>query len=194
MKFRQTYCVLDNNLRILWVGGDWDEFALENFGPNAVANKVLSTPLSAHIVGDKTGEALSEMLAAVLDCQRELRIDYRCDSPSMMRRYRMSLQPMREDRVLMVHDLRDARTFPQALTPWRHKATAEATKCSFCCGVQIEGNWFAPEALPVPHPEEVRYDLCPDCLQRIAEATQATREGRISGPPVVHGYGPQTEP
>ena len=109
VKFQQVYYVLDPELRLIWVGGEWDEFALSNSGSNAIANAVLSTSLLGHISDEPTRRATVQMIEAVQEVQAPLRIDYRCDSPSMLRRFLMTIQPMRDNRVLIVHDLRDAR-------------------------------------------------------------------------------------
>lgn len=90
MKFLQTYSVVDRELRILWVGGDWDEFALENQGPAAVANEVLSTNMVDHIVGADTRAAWVSLLEAVFETQKELKLDYRCDSPRKLRRVQLT--------------------------------------------------------------------------------------------------------
>ena len=45
MKFLQVYAVVDTEYRLLWVGGEWDEFALQNAAQHALANNVLSTSL-----------------------------------------------------------------------------------------------------------------------------------------------------
>ena len=109
----------------------------------------------------------------------------------MMRRFQLTIQPMRDDRALMVHDLRDAQTFLTPLDPWHFHPAAEAEKCSFCCSVQQrDGQWCRPEALSTGHPTEVRYRVCPRCADRLREATQATFTGIIPGKPVVNGFRP----
>ena len=135
--------------------------------------------------------AVVDLVHTVIECQRELRIDYRADSPTMLRRFQMTIQPMRDDRAQMVHDLRDAQTFQQPLDPWHFHANAEAEKCSFCCSVHLrDGNWCWPEALETRHPAEVRYRICPDCAARLREPTKATYTGIIPDKPVVNGFGP----
>jgi len=192
LKFLQTYCVLDRELRILWVGGDWDEFALENQGPAAVANEVLSTKLDDHIVGEDTRSAVIGLLEAVFETQKEIKLDCRCDSPRHLRRVQLSIRPMKDNRVLMVHDLRDVQSFVKPFANWHYRHDATAAKCSFCNAVRQDGGvWIAPEALET-HPTAVRYVMCETCQGQIAEAITAVRENRKPARSLVNGYGPQS--
>lgn len=174
MKFLQNFCVVDSSLRVLWVGGDWDDFALSNDGKACVANSVLSTPLTAHISDVRTADAVAEMVRAVLKQQRPLKVEYRCDSPAEIRRFRMTIQPMKDGRVLMVHDLRDAEIISVPLVPWRFDPMADALKCSMCCSVSVGSDWVDPVVLGQDHPRDVAFTLCPSCGGRIEKAIATT--------------------
>ena len=192
MKFQQVYFVVDDSLRLLWIGGEWDEFALANGGSNARSKEVLCTSLLAHIPHGLTRGATAAMAKAVKDTHEALRIDYRCDSPTLMRRYLMTIQPMKDDRVLFVHDLRDVQTFANAVVHWRFRAGAEDLKCSFCCSVRMtDSDWTPPEELADAHPEWVEFTLCPHCQSRITEAIDALRQGRKRAVGTTGGYGPE---
>lgn len=192
LKFLQTYSVIDRNLRILWVGGDWDEFALENQGPAAVANQVLSTRLDDHIVGEDTKAAVLALLETVFETQKEIKLDYRCDSPQKLRRVQLTIRPMKDERVLMVHDLRDVQSFVKPFGNWHYRHDAKASKCSFCNSVRHDGGvWITPEALE-NHPTAVRYVICEACQAHVAEAIAAVRENRRPSRVLVSGFGPQS--
>lgn len=191
LKFQQVYYVLDPQDRILWIGGEWDEFALANGGSGAGSNRVLATPLARHVAGETTRAALVRMIGAVRDAAAPLRIDYRCDSPKLLRRVQLTIQPMKEDRVLMVHDLRDARAFEEALTPWHAEASAAARKCSFCGAVHLPGRgWTFAEDLGAAHPTAVDYAVCPGCAAQIDEVVASLRQRRAPGTPMTGGFGP----
>ena len=190
MKFQQNFFVVDQALRILWVGGDWDDCALRNDGENCVANAVLSTPLTQHITDMRTADAMAQMVRTVIEVKRPLRFDYRCDSPNEVRRYRMTIQPLKEDRALLVHDLRDAEMLPIPHTRWTYSEKARARKCSMCCAVNINGTWEEPVSLGVPHPREVLFALCSDCQTRINDAISATAAGRESREDVRAAFSP----
>jgi hypothetical protein len=191
VRFQQSYFVVDADLRLLWIGGDWDDFSQANGGKGALVNDVLSTPLRDHITDDETADALAEMIGAVQQANHMLRIDYRCDSPQQLRRFLLTIQPMKDSRALLVHELRDASIFKKPLTPWQADQTAEDCKCSFCCSVRTAGGrWTAPEGLEGDHPPLVRYTLCPDCTQNIKAAIKQVVTGAKPKTPVTRGFGP----
>lgn len=191
LKFHQVYFVLDEEFRLLWVGGDWDEFALSNGGEKARSNEVLSTSLLTHIVDGDTRRVTRSIVEAVVEMQEPFRIDYRCDSPAVMRRFHMTVQPMKDNRVLVVHDLRDARTFDPPLTPWRHDPQAPDFKCTFCHAVrQEDGPWHPPETLAENHPTAVSFTVCEPCEALVDEALQALRANRKPSGQLTKGFGP----
>lgn len=191
LKFQQVYYVLDPDSRILWIGGEWDEFALSNGGSSAQSNKVLATPLANHVAGGETRAALARMIDAVRAVQGPLRIDYRCDSPTLLRRFQLTIQPMKDNRVLMVHDLRDARSFDQALPHWHADDAAEARKCSFCGAVhQLGRGWNFAEDLGAEHPTAVDYVICPACAAQIDEVVSSLHQRRAPGIATTGGFGP----
>lgn len=194
LKFQQVYYVLDPESRILWIGGDWDEFALANGGSGARSNAVLATPLAHHVAGVETRAALARMIDAVRAVQGPLRIDYRCDSPTLLRRFQMTIQPMKDGRVLMVHDLRDARSFEEALPHWHADEAAEARKCSFCGAVHQPGQgWNFAEDLGADHPAAVDYVICPGCRAQIDEVVTSLHQRRAPSTPMTGGFGPGVE-
>ena len=195
MKFQQVYYVLDTEFRILWVGGEWDEFALANSGANARSNEVLATSLMAHVADQTTRDVLARVITAVIDAQKPLRIDYRCDSSTMLRRFQMTVQPMKEGRVLLVHDLRDAKSFARPHVPWQHDKTASDFKCSFCNSVRLQGaeHWVAPENLDIEHPERVAYSICEPCEGRVTEVIEALGEGLHPSRTSTAGFGPDQQ-
>lgn len=191
LKFQQVYYVLDPESRILWLGGDWDDFALSNGGAGACSNRVLSTPLFQHVAGETTRKALARMIAAVRDLGQPLRLDYRCDSPTLSRRFQLTIQPMKDGRVLMVHDLRDARAFEVALPQWHADETAAARKCSFCGAVHLpDAGWNFAEDLGADHPAGVAYVICPGCAAQIEEVVTSLRQRRATSTPTTGGFGP----
>ena len=191
LKFQQVYYVLDPESRILWVGGDWDDFALSNGGAGACSNRVLSTPLFQHVAGETTRRALARMIAAVRDLGQPLRLDYRCDSPTLSRRFQLTIQPMKDGRVLLVHDLRDARAFGARLPRWHSDASAAAQKCSFCGAVHLpRRGWNFAEDLGEDHPRAVEYVLCPGCTAQIDDAVTRLRKDGAPRSAATGGFGP----
>jgi hypothetical protein len=172
VKFQQVYAVVDSEYRVLWVGGEWDEFALNGGANGALANAVLSTSVMSHIAGEETRAATARMIDAVLAHKRTLRVEYRCDSPSMARKFLMTIQPMKDGRALMVHDLKDAWHFSPPLNRWHYDPKASDAKCSFCGSVRLAGDagWTRCEDIGEHHPTAVFYEVCQTCRGSVDQA------------------------
>ena len=179
MKFQQSFCVVDSALRILWIGGDWDDFARRNAGNGALANTVLSTSLATHITDIRTADKVAEMIDVVLRLKCPLRMDYRCDSPDEMRRFRLTIQPLKDNRAVMVHDLRDAIRLENPMREWAFDPNSRHCKCSMCGSIRSSAGWVDPLESHVPHPEAVRYTLCEGCEARADAAIEATISGEL---------------
>ncbi len=184
MKFQQVYAVVDSEFRLLWVGGEWDEFALQNAAKHALANHVLSTSLMAHIAGDDTRRITARLIETVLKTRRPLRIQYRCDSPSMARSYQLTIQPMKDERALMVHDLKDAWHFSPPLNIWHYDPNAKDCKCSFCGDIRFGGaqDWTSCDDIGERHPTHVVYEVCAKCHTAVAEAVESVLAGEAFSP------------
>lgn len=177
MKFLQSFCVVDSSLRILWVGGDWDEFARRNGGEAALANNILSTRLTAHIVDLMTADKVLEMVQVVIETQRTLRLEYRCDAPHEVRRFLLTIKPMKDGRAIMVHELRDAVQLDPPMQQWHYDPTARTQKCSTCGMVHRAEGWVDPAVSQIEHPPYVGYTTCPTCIARIDAALKAIANG-----------------
>ncbi|PJF08126.1 hypothetical protein [Pseudorhodobacter sp. MZDSW-24AT] len=180
MKFLHCFCVVDSSLRILWVGGDWDDFAMANGGGAILANDVLSTRLTDHITDDPTTEAVAKLVRAVIATKGTLRMDYRCDAPHELRRMRLTIKPMKDDRAIMVHELRDAVQLRPEMGLWSFDPAARNLKCSICGKVHLpDGPWFDPAQRGNRHPEFVSYTVCPTCVGHIETAITGIIEGAL---------------
>jgi hypothetical protein len=172
VKFLQVYAVVDSSYRLLWVGGEWDEFALQNAARNALSNTVLSTSLMSHIAGEETRALTARMIDTVLNRKKPLRLEYRCDSPKLGRKFLLTIQPMKDDRALLVHDLKDAWHFTPPLNHWHYDPDAVDRKCSYCGNVRFadDDHWTTCDEIGDSHPTHVTYDVCESCRTAVAEA------------------------
>ncbi len=178
MKFLHCFCVVDSSLRILWVGGDWDDFALTNGGGSILANDVLATRLTDYITDIATADTVVQMVQAVIDTKGTLRMDYRCDAPQELRRIRLTIKPMKDRRAIMVHELRDAVQLNPPMDPWFFDPAARNLKCSVCGLVHLPGkSWEDPTLPGQRHPELVNYTVCPTCVSRIEAAINGISDG-----------------
>ncbi|MFN3724423.1 MAG: hypothetical protein ACK4VZ_15435 [Paracoccaceae bacterium] len=182
MKFLHCFCVVDSSLRILWVGGDWDDFALRNGGSTARANDVLATRLTDYITDSATTDTVEQMVRVVIESQGTLRMDYRCDGPDELRRFRLTIKPMKDARVIMVHELRDAIRLETPMTAWSYDPAARDQKCSVCGLVHVAGAaWHDPTEPGSGHPALVYYTVCPACHDRINAAVAELAQGAVQG-------------
>jgi hypothetical protein len=186
VKFQQVYAVVDSEYRVLWVGGEWDEFALNGGANGALSNAVLSTSVMSHIAGEETRAETARMIEAVLKHKRTLRVEYRCDSPSMARKFLMTIQPMKDGRALMVHDLKDAWHFSPPLNRWHYDPRATDTKCSFCGSVRLSGEtaWTSCDEIGDRHPTAVVYEVCQTCRGAVDRSVQEVEQGTDVSAPV----------
>ncbi|NEX44774.1 hypothetical protein G3572_01025 [Rhodobacter sp. ETT8] len=170
--------MVDSSLRILWVGGDWDDFALANGGSAILANDVLSKRLSDYITDITTADTVAQMVQAVIETKGTLRMDYRCDAPHELRRIRLTIKPMKEDRAIMVHELRDAVHLDPPMDPWFFDPASLNLKCSMCGQVYLPGKaWEDPTEPGRRHPGLVSYTVCPTCVGQIAAAINDIGDG-----------------
>ncbi|MFN4155198.1 MAG: hypothetical protein ACK4HF_11130 [Paracoccaceae bacterium] len=182
MKFLHCFCVVDSSLRILWVGGDWDDFAARNGGGAILANDVLATRLTDYITDLATADTVEQMVHAVIDTKGTLRMDYRCDAPQELRRIRLTIKPMKDQRAIMVHELRDALRLSPPMDPWFFDPAARELKCSVCGLVHLPGRgWEDPTQPGRSHPALVKYTVCPSCVTRIDAAIHGIFEGAEAG-------------
>jgi hypothetical protein len=143
----------------------------------ATANRVLSTKLTGHVTDIETADKVAEMVDTVLKVKRPLRMEYRCDSPEEVRRFRLTIQPLKDDRALMVHDLHDAMRLDTPMEPWSFDPSGKEVKCSMCSRVHLPIGWTDPADLSFPHPQRVRYGMCPQCTTRADTAIRAVVTG-----------------
>ena len=182
MKFLHCFCVVDSSLRILWVGGDWDDFATRNGGGAILANDVLATRLTDYISDIATADTVEQMVQAVIDTKGTLRMDYRCDAPQELRRIRLTIKPMKDQRAIMVHELRDAVQLEPPMEAWHFDPAARELKCSVCGMVHLPGKiWQDPTQPGNRHPQLVKYTVCPSCVTRIDAAIHGIFEGAEAG-------------
>ena len=178
MKFLHCFYVVDSSLRILWVGGDWDDFARSNGGQGIGANDVLATLLTDYITDTETAETVEQMVQAVIDTKGTLRMDYRCDAPQELRRIRLTIKPMKDERAILVHELRDAVQLCPPMDPWYFDPAARDRKCSVCGLVHLpDKDWQDPTSPGAQHPPVVKYTVCPSCVTRIETAIHGISKG-----------------
>jgi hypothetical protein len=159
----QSFCVLDQNNVIVYVGGDWDRFAHENGGRAATGAQVSGRALLSCVRGPQTRAFLAASIAAVRETGKQFVMHYRCDSPGIRRFMRMTVVSLRAGRVLMLHDfLAEDKVGTTQVSPL-FADRADVVKCPLCCSVLYGQIWMDPFLPDEPHSHHVHYEMCPDC-------------------------------
>jgi hypothetical protein len=179
MDYIQTFCVLDSGNRFVCVGGDWDRFAEEQGSDESTGLQVAGKSIFHSVKGFETRSFLNAALFAVRDRQRQFTLDYRCDSPDVRRYMRMTVSPLRSDRLLMVHDFLHEEHIGSGGVTWLFAPGAKARKCSLCCSVEFGEIWLDPFETDLPHPHFVTYAMCPDCHEKVSGTLSGAQRGRV---------------
>lgn len=82
---------LDQNNRIMEVGGSWDRVAKENGAPELVSARIRGQSLFAHVLGQPTRDFVWTALDAARKLRRPITQIYRCDSPGLKRFMEMTI-------------------------------------------------------------------------------------------------------
>jgi hypothetical protein len=169
---------LDNQDRIIEVGGDWDRIARENDGGEVVAERVLGTTLYTHVSDGPGRMFVWTMLDSVRKLFRPSTKLYRCDSPDCKRQMEMTILPQSGGGLLVQH-----RTIKiEPLAPrvryvgqaWQRSSGLRGglvLRCSMCVKLKIDGVWYEPEVairaglIEPGGIAKVAYGVCEHCSE-----------------------------
>lgn len=162
---------VDAGNHLVEVSSDWDSFALANGGSRALAHQVVGRPLADFVHGDATRMFVFSALEAARQRCGPMALPYRCDAPSLQRRFEMVLQSHPDGPVDIEHRLvwQQARHMP--ITAPADRPQAPHWRCSQCLGVRLAGQqaWREPEA---PTGDPLGWDVCPPCALRLFDAAR----------------------
>ncbi len=173
----RTY-TLDGDDTIVEVTGSWDSFALANSGSSVVSSNVLGKKLDRVVSGDAALMFVRTMILSARTLNRPVYRTYRCDSPELRRFMEMTVLPLGQRSVRVVHR-------QLYCEPVVHQVPMEGMlsagsgnyvkRCSMCNRIRTQGIWSEADAaveegrvVPSANPLKVIYGVCPDCLARPA--------------------------
>lgn len=172
-----TYTI-DETDRIIAVNQAWSRFAMCNGGgrlaPAMVTGRLLWDLIPA------AGPLYAPILHAVRHARRIVRLEFRCDAPSLRRLLELSLVPGPRGQVeFRVRPLRLSARSPVALLADDTPRTADrVVVCSWCKRVNVEVEWLeveqALQRLRLFHHTvlpQVSHGVCPRCAEALLEAT-----------------------
>ncbi len=162
---------------ITGVSGEWDRFAAENGGHEALADHVLGHALWDFVQGVPTRRFLSEIFHACRHSGDDFAMPYRCDGNGTERLYSLHVIPEERGLLRVEHRLLRARpafagTLPKAVEGVSYR------QCSICLSWHMGEHWMAPGRLIRAAGAEVTYVVCPACRA----ATQVTSVDALAGP------------
>ena len=154
---------LNDEDRIVSVGPQWDQYALDEDAPESVADKVLGREIWDFIEGHQTRDYLFGIFHVCRIEYEEFNALYRCDTPDLYRLFRLIVKPHASGMLTVDHALIEKRQSAGirriAAFPDHH----DTTRCSICCAFQIGGKWIDLEVRPEPGNFAKSYSICPKC-------------------------------
>ncbi|MCB9540753.1 MAG: hypothetical protein H6704_31415 [Myxococcales bacterium] len=163
-----TAYVLDADLRIERTNAGWRAFARANDGAAVLRDWGLGRRVTDAITPETVRAFHVDLLRRAFDAPDPITHDYQCPSAATQRRFRMTVHPTVEGRLVVVHTLL-AEVEPTA-SPRDpadvYVARGITTMCCHCrhtARVDVPGAWdWVPHYLASP-PPLVSHGLCPTC-------------------------------
>lgn len=137
---------LDEEERIVSVGGTWTSFAIANGAPELAPPAPLGRPIYASISDPTTSHIYSELYARVRAHQRTIEFQVRCDGPAVRRLLRLRLSPANNARVQVESTLLRAEPREAITEAAESSADAELLRvCGWCKLVELGMDWVEVE-------------------------------------------------
>ena len=182
---------LDSRDRIAWVSPEWLCFARENHAERLEPARVVGRPVWTFIRGMETQAVYRALFRAVRTRGSQVRIPFRCDSPSMRRYMELCVAPGHCGHIELSGRLLRAepRLYLAILDCQLPRQRPRVELCSFCKRIHVAGcGWFeADEALRFIEPfaaeelPELEHGLCDTCAATCG--MQVDRAAAEPGPP-----------
>lgn len=161
-----VYLLNPENL-IIEINQEWDMFASENEGLNISKDDVVGRSILDFVSGKTTKQYWAEMFDRVRLAKAPVDLDYRCDSPSVMRWMGMKLQSLNNGDLRISNETYAIKNRPHPihfeLATQRGKDTF--IRCSVCNKLKHKGAWIEPDDLAAKHQISkfiVTYGVCPN--------------------------------
>lgn len=185
MDLQANSYVVDGQNRIVSVGSEWDQFALENDAPGATSARVIGREVWDFIEGDNTRAYLFGVLQTCRMEQQLFSILYRCDGPDMRRLFWLTVWPSPDHSLtlgsMLVHSVA---SHPTA-TAGAFDTFYDTTRCSICCAFQIGEKWIDLRTPKDPGNFAKSYSICPSCIKDAdQEFARMRRQNNVL--PMVH--------
>ena len=164
---------VDADDRIREVDAAWLDFAIENDAPELTAEAVLGRSLWDFVDGDAICKLYGMIFASLRAKPSEVKLPFRCDSPTRIRQMLMTLRSERGGGIAMETQLfHSEERAPVLLFDRKAPRSPEGLPiCSVCLRVGLSGEWVdAAEAVvrrrlfSQERPPRLDETVCPDCF------------------------------
>jgi hypothetical protein len=186
-KFDEDYdivCAVDRDYRISFCNRAWDSAALQNSAEDVLRHRQLGRSLLEAI-----SPCLREFYAAhirhVIDYQRPWHLFYLCSSASLLREFKMVLDPIPENGVLIRHTLIAEKPHPFPALPPSHNyfdLSGHVAMCAHCRFTERQDGsdrWdWVPDFVEIP-PLHLDYVLCRLCARHFELKRSSAVAGHI---------------
>jgi hypothetical protein len=172
-----TAYTVDREDVITEVNDSWDGFALANGGAAACAAHIVGARLFDSITGDAARMFMTAILMRVRVSGQAETVPYRCDSDTERRYYTMTLSPLPEGAVQVIHDLDRQETGDVSVRIRPAEIGALGVlRCSICCRLKLSEGWVDPFDGTGNQTWRVVHTVCPDCRDLPMKRLRARRE------------------
>lgn len=159
-----SYLKIDGDMCIVEVGGNWDTFAVENAGEDAVSDRVIGTSLLSHISSDPVKMYTEALIKRAQFAKGPIARPYRCDSPDTRRDMEMVAEAQPDGTVMIRHRLVQE-------IPFDHRVDfvvevdvkAYVKRCNICASLLLDGEWTDPARLTQSSTFNVIHGICERC-------------------------------
>ncbi len=171
---------IDEEDRIVFIGGAWDAFAVANHAEQIISSRVLHTSLWQHCQGAMVEQMYRSLLQRVRATKRQIEFIYRCDAPEIRRFIRMCIKNLEEqpDLIAFTNQIvrEELRPYQALLDVYMPRRSDDmVAMCSWCNKVRVDGSgWHEVEdaiaALKLFERDtypEITHTICPACVAKV---------------------------
>jgi len=155
--------ILDETDTIVSVDPLWDQFAVENNAPDAMAKNVIGRKVWDFVEGGETASYLSTLFYACRMDTEVFELLYRCDAPEVQRLFRLSIHPDTKGGLILKHVLVHTKERLRTSKVTIFTDHFDHTRCSICCAFLIGKKWINTFTYPDSRYFAVSYTVCPGC-------------------------------
>lgn len=163
---------IDAENSLVSVNDEWEQFAVENNSKDLTRSAIQGKNLLQFISDRETAGIFSELIQIAREKDRVIRIQFRCDSPSLVRFMEMTITPLAAghiefcNRTVKIEE-RDPVSIIDSSIP---RSNSTLKLCSWCKNAHTDHGWLPLEEtiqfidnLDMNAPPKISHGICPSC-------------------------------